>query len=75
MFATSDNHPEVVKMLTDKGADLNARDNMVGYYYTCACSTHVLLRFTNKKSLVVQISDISVPKRADMYQLYQLWVT
>ena len=41
-MAAYENHPEVVKMLTDKGADLNARDE-VGYYYTCVYSTHVLL--------------------------------
>ena len=34
MIATNNNHPEIVKMLVDKGADLNARD-MVGYNYTC----------------------------------------
>jgi len=34
MMAAHNNHPEMVKMLTDKGADLNAGDK-VGYYYTC----------------------------------------
>jgi len=34
MWAAENNHPEVVKMLINKGADLNARD-VVGYYYTC----------------------------------------
>jgi len=33
MWAIENNDPEVVKMLTDKGADVNARDK-VGYYYT-----------------------------------------
>jgi len=36
-------------LFTDKGADLNARDDIVYYYYTCIYSTHVLMRCTNKK--------------------------
>jgi len=31
MMAAKNNHPEVVKMLTDKEADLNARDEVVVY--------------------------------------------
>ena len=34
MMAANNNHPEMVKMLADKGADLNVTD-MVGYNYTC----------------------------------------
>ena len=34
VMAAQNNHPEMGKMLTDKGADLNAK-NQVGYYYTC----------------------------------------
>ena len=33
-MAATYNHSEMVKMLVDKGADLNARDK-VGYNYTC----------------------------------------
>ena len=32
MYAARNNHLEVVKMLIDKGADVNAVDRLVGYY-------------------------------------------
>ena len=35
MMAARNDHPAIVKMLVDKGADLNAIDNEVGYNYTC----------------------------------------
>jgi len=38
IVAAQNNHLELVKMLIDKGADLNAGDE-VGYYYTCIYST------------------------------------
>ena len=41
MIAARYNHPDMVKMLLNKGADLNARDE-VGYNYTVY--THLLMQ-------------------------------